>query len=84
MVKSVNLGLKVKVLGPLLRIRGVGGHRYSIVYIDWGYCGWVGGPASLQAYKFRWVGGWARKQASARSAFQEKRQARREAAHNLH
>jgi hypothetical protein len=51
MVKSVNLGLKVKVLGPLLPIRGVGGHRYMISYIGWGYCGWVGG--------------WARKLASA-------------------
>jgi hypothetical protein len=25
MVKSLNLGLKVKILGPLLPIRGVGG-----------------------------------------------------------
>jgi len=62
-VECLNLALKVKVLGPLLRIRGVGGHRYSIVYIVWGYCGWVGGPASLQAYKFGWVGGPASLQA---------------------
>ena len=63
MVKSVNLGLKVKVLGPLLPIRGVGGHRYSIVYIGWGYCGWVG----PQAYKLTSLGGWVGPQAGKRA-----------------
>jgi hypothetical protein len=50
MVKSVNLGLKVKVLGPLLPIRGGWG---SSLYDK--LC-WLG---------LLWVGGWARKLASA-------------------
>jgi len=71
MVKSLNLGLKVKVLGPLLPIRGVGGHRYMISYNGWGYCGWVGGPASFQA----WSGGWVGPRAGKRAQLAPRREA---------
>jgi hypothetical protein len=49
MVKSVNLGLKVKVLGPLLPIRGWGSSLYDKAILVGVTVGWVGGPASLQA-----------------------------------
>jgi hypothetical protein len=50
MVKSLNLGLKVKVLGPLLPIRGVGGPVREQARVKGVTVGW---------------GGWARKLASA-------------------
>jgi hypothetical protein len=48
MVKSLNLGLKVKVLGPLLQFRGVGGPvraQAISVGVTVGV-GWVGPQAS--------------------------------------
>ena len=49
MVKSLNLGLKVKILGPLLAFMGVGGPARAQAKVK----GVTGG-----------VGGWARKLAS--------------------
>jgi hypothetical protein len=48
MVKSLNLGLKVKILGPLLAFMGVGGPA----------------RAQARVKGLLWVGGWARKLAS--------------------
>ena len=78
MVKSLNLGLKVKILGPLLPIKGVGGParaQAGVKGVTVG--GWVGPQASKRYILL------TREEASARSALQEKRRARREAAHNL-
>jgi len=71
MVKSLNLGLKGKVLGPLLAFMGVGGPARAQAKVKGVTVG---------------VGGWARKLASndARSAFKEWRRGRRVAAHNLY
>jgi hypothetical protein len=49
MVKSLNLGLKVKILGPLLVFMGVGGPARAQAKVKGVTVGWVGGPASLQA-----------------------------------
>jgi hypothetical protein len=51
MVKSLNLGLKVKVLGPLLPIRGVGGParaQAKVKGVTVGV-GWVG-PQACKRY----------------------------------
>jgi hypothetical protein len=46
MVKSLNLGLKVKILGPLLAFMGVGGPARAQAKVKGVTVGWVGGPAS--------------------------------------
>jgi hypothetical protein len=50
MVKSLNLGLKVKVLGPLFVFMGVGGPARAQAKVKGVTVGgWVGGPASPRA-----------------------------------
>ena len=74
MVKSLNLGLKVKILGPLLAFMGVGGPARAQARVKGVTVGWVGGPASLQALYILLT----REEASARSARPASR-----SAHNL-
>ena len=79
MVECLNLGLKVKVLGPLLLFMGVGGPARAQAKVNGVTVGvgWVGPQACKRIVLL------IRKEASARSALQDKRRARREAAHNL-
>ena len=46
MVKSLNLGLKVKILGPLLAFMGVGGPARAQARVKGVTVGWVGPQAS--------------------------------------